>query len=429
MNVEFDQETVQDAPRASDYEVLDMANEAGHILLENGAEISRVSKTMEYITMYFGVEDSGIFVLSNGLFTTGTGYARTSFIPIKGANLEKVVAVNQLSHDLYAKGLSVEKMRQRLSEIRSLRPKPLWERLLGAGLGAAFFSIVFGGSITDAAVDFVIGILLFLFVVKVSSAYLSKILGNISNGIVATALCMVSYRLGFGDTLSNMIIGAIITLVPGVPFTNGVRDLANEDYIAGVTRLLDALLVFVSVALGVSVAFWGHGCLSGSMLLLGGMSTDAATSHFLVQFVAAFIGTAAFSILFGVPRKYYFGCGICGLAGWIVYLALARMAGCSPALATLCSTIAVALIANWFAIVRLCPVTVFLVCGIFPLVPGAGIFWTSYYLVSDQYSLILSAGLGAIKITLAIVLGIIIVVNLSGGRIFSLGKLSRSAEK
>ena len=39
--------------------------------------------------------------------------------------------------------------------------------------------------------------------------------------------------MGFGQNPGNMIIGSIIPLIPGVPFTNGIRDLANEDYIAG----------------------------------------------------------------------------------------------------------------------------------------------------------------------------------------------------
>ena len=52
-------------------EVLEVASDAGHILLENGAEISRVEDTMERIATHFGVSSSNFFVLSNGIFTTG----------------------------------------------------------------------------------------------------------------------------------------------------------------------------------------------------------------------------------------------------------------------------------------------------------------------------------------------------------------------
>ncbi len=52
-------------------EVLDVASEAGHILLENGAEISRVEDIMNRISTHFGVNSGNFFVLSNGVFTSG----------------------------------------------------------------------------------------------------------------------------------------------------------------------------------------------------------------------------------------------------------------------------------------------------------------------------------------------------------------------
>ena len=57
---------------------LDLAYEAGSILLENGAEISRVEETMRRIATHYGVEDEDFFVLSNGIIATDKGYARLS---------------------------------------------------------------------------------------------------------------------------------------------------------------------------------------------------------------------------------------------------------------------------------------------------------------------------------------------------------------
>ena len=41
---------------------------AGHILLENGAEISRVEETVDRICRHYGIESANSFVLSNGIF-------------------------------------------------------------------------------------------------------------------------------------------------------------------------------------------------------------------------------------------------------------------------------------------------------------------------------------------------------------------------
>ena len=78
-------------------DILSLASDAGHILLENGAEISRVEETMKRIADHYGEEKEHFFVLSNGIFTTGRSYANVDFIPIKGARLDKVVEVNRTS--------------------------------------------------------------------------------------------------------------------------------------------------------------------------------------------------------------------------------------------------------------------------------------------------------------------------------------------
>ena len=395
-------------------EALAVASEAGHILLENGAEISRVEETMERIASHYGVDSKSFFVLSNGIFTTSSfnKYANVEFIPFKGTQLDKVVAVNQLSRDIVAGKYTLEEARNELSAIRAMPPHPRWEQVLASALGSAGFCIVFGGGMLDCAASFVCGTLLWLFVLFISAPHMSKIVGNIVGGFFVSALCILFHRIGFGRSLPNMIIGAIIPLIPGVPFVNGVRDVANEDYIAGATRLLDALLVFFCIAAGVALAFVCDSLVSGSMIVLKGMTVDAFTAQMWVQIIAAFIGTAAFAVLFGVPRKHYVLCGISGVLGWILYMLLVRYAGFTAPAATLFATMLVTLSARFFSVWDHCPSIVFLLCGIFPLVPGAGVFWTSYYVVSDQLRLALGSGFMAVKVTIAIVLGIILISEL-----------------
>ncbi|MBR4434274.1 MAG: threonine/serine exporter family protein, partial [Bacteroidaceae bacterium] len=58
----------EDKSKAVEQQALELATEAGHILLENGAEISRVEETMERIASHFDVDSENFFVLSNGIF-------------------------------------------------------------------------------------------------------------------------------------------------------------------------------------------------------------------------------------------------------------------------------------------------------------------------------------------------------------------------
>lgn len=251
--------------------VLEAAMEAGHILLENGAEISRVEETMARISSYFGVEGEEFFVLSNGIFTTsGSGtkrpFAKVQHIPVKGAQLDKVVAVNQLSREISEGKYTIEEVREKLKEIQNMKGKSKLTQMLASGVGSAGFCYLFGGSVMDSAAAFFAGFLLYVFVLY-CAPNISKIPLNIFGGGIVTLLCLIFYKIGFGDDMSHMIIGAIIPLVPGVAFVNGIRDIADGDYISGAVRLLDAMLVFLCIAIGVGVMFTVyHRVLGGAML-------------------------------------------------------------------------------------------------------------------------------------------------------------------
>ena len=132
----------------------------------------------------------------------------------------------------------------------------------------------------------------------------------------------------------------------------------------------------------------------------------------IVQIIMALFGTIAFSVLFGAPAKYYVHCGIVGAAGWFLYLLLTRYAGISVVMATFFSALLVIVMARFFAVLEKCPATVFVIAGIFPLIPGAGICWAVYYIVTNQLADALDSGLTALKSVIAIVLGIIIVFDL-----------------
>ena len=132
----------------------------------------------------------------------------------------------------------------------------------------------------------------------------------------------------------------------------------------------------------------------------------------IAQVLAAAVGTVAFALLFGVPRKYYFYCGLVGGAGWLIYVLLTRRLFATETEAIFFATLGVILLCRVFAVREECPVTVFLIAGIFPLVPGTRIYWTAYYVVTDQLAMAQQNGFAALKDALAIVLGIVVIFEL-----------------
>ena len=233
-------------------EILDAAMQAGHILLENGAEIFRVEETIDRICHYYGIESGNAFVLSNGIFITSGNereeiFAKVQHIPVSGVHLNRVAAVNQLSREIVEGRYTIGEVRERLDEIRVMPGKTKTMQILASGVGSACFCMLFGGNFMDSAAAFVSG--------------------NIGGGALVTFLCSVMYLLSVGQHLNFMIIGSIMPLVPGVAFTNAIRDIADGDYISGSVRMLDALLVFFCIAMGVGLVFSLFRGLTGGVML------------------------------------------------------------------------------------------------------------------------------------------------------------------
>ncbi|HIQ98792.1 MAG TPA: threonine/serine exporter family protein [Candidatus Scybalocola faecavium] len=124
----------------------------------------------------------------------------------------------------------------------------------------------------------------------------------------------------------------------------------------------------------------------------------------VIEFFVALLATDAFCVIFNVPKKEWFFSGLIGAVGWVFYRGFSQNQGI--VIATFIAVMAVTLLARIFAVVRKAPVTIFLVPGIFPLVPGVGIYYTSYYFIISEFSMASAKGVETLKVAVAITLGI-----------------------
>lgn len=131
----------------------------------------------------------------------------------------------------------------------------------------------------------------------------------------------------------------------------------------------------------------------------------------LIHFTLAAIGTLSFAILFHVQPRYFFACAVDGAIGWIVYHVLTGM-GISVMAATLAAAVPLTALARFFSLYQKAPVTVFLLCGIFPLVPGAGIYYSAYYFIHGQSVQFASEAITVVQVAIALALGIAIVLGI-----------------
>ncbi|MFA9462936.1 MAG: threonine/serine exporter family protein [Velocimicrobium sp.] len=126
----------------------------------------------------------------------------------------------------------------------------------------------------------------------------------------------------------------------------------------------------------------------------------------LVQFIVSMFATLSFAILFFAPKEQYLYCSITGAVGWITYYLLTKHA-VSIGMAAMIATFVLTLLSRQLSVIRKVPATIYLMTGIFPLVPGAGIYYTAYYLITNDMSMASTKGVETFLIAGAIVLGII----------------------
>lgn len=126
----------------------------------------------------------------------------------------------------------------------------------------------------------------------------------------------------------------------------------------------------------------------------------------VIQFIISMLATISFAILFHAPRKEVLFCGLTGAFGWIIYYLITAQ-DLSNVFASLVAAFGLTLLSRVLATTRQNPVTVYLLTGIFPLVPGAGIYYTAYYLFVGENAMSGAKCLETLYIAGAIVFGII----------------------
>lgn len=103
----------------------------------------------------------------------------------------------------------------------------------------------------------------------------------------------------------------------------------------------------------------------------------------IIKVVGAFLAIFSFAVLIETPKKYLLWAGVVGAIGWLVYLVAGNL-GLNDVFSSFLSAFAVAFVSHVFARIFKTPVTVFLIAGILPTVPGAGMYHIGYYLFQQD---------------------------------------------
>ena len=125
------------------------------------------------------------------------------------------------------------------------------------------------------------------------------------------------------------------------------------------------------------------------------------------QLVTSFIATAAFGIIFNVPKNALLKCGFVGMFGWMVYMVLVNILEIDMMLATSVASILIAIMSQTFAKIYKMPIIVFNVSGIIPLVPGGLAYDAMRHFVVNDYSTAVQLAANAFMISGSIAIGLV----------------------
>lgn len=250
-------------------ELLKLASFAGQMILENGGETYRAEDTMVRM-LENKVDDVETFVTPTGIFVSVEHneniYTKVNRITRRGTDLNKIALVNDLSRRFSKENWETLDADQYIAELKSINSMGKYNGLLrisASGLAAAASMMMLGGTGDDFIPTFITAVLLQAFVMFLEKIGFPTFIVNCFGGGFVTIFSILFSQLGMGS-LDMIIIGSIMTLVPGVAITNSLRDIIWGDLVSGTSRGVDALIAAIGIATGV-------GALLGIWDIVGGV--------------------------------------------------------------------------------------------------------------------------------------------------------------
>lgn len=388
--------------------LLDLATDLGYELAMTGAETFRVEESMSRVLTSYHVE-SEVMAMPNYLIVSvmtdsGKPITRMRRIDYHGNDLDGVEKLNALSRAICNRHPDPATASEWLEMVRSAISKyslPVY--LFGDFLGAAGFSVLFGCSGLDVLWAGILGIIGGLVSTLCSNMKVNPFFSTLAASFL---IGLFGYAVNAFEIIQNIdsaMIGAEMVLVPGLLFVNAMRDIIYGDTNSGINRIVQVLLISAAMALGTAVA-WN----TAAAVWHPPVGIPPVDHPLWLTCIASAVGCVGFSILFNIHGPGETFCALAGIIAWAIY-ALAVQFGYGEMLGYFLGSFFASLYAEVMARIRKYPAISYLVVGIFPLIPGAGIYRTMSFAVHGNMEAFASQGMHTAAIAGVMAVGILLV--------------------
>ena len=249
-------------------QLLTCVMDIGEQLLINGAEIYRVEECINRIFNAYEVKRIDTFIITTCMIVSvydsdGNVYTQTRRINSTVTDIEKLDKFNNLSREICKYKPAFKEINDKVSAIANTKTYSLYMKIIANAVIASSFTMFFGGSITEAIFSFFIGALMQVVLKFLNGLHTNKLFEKLIGSFVVSFLTYLVCICGFVDNVDKIIIGNIMSMIPGIGFTNALRDLFKGDIFTGVHRTIESLLISASIAAGyiITAMIFGGGLL------------------------------------------------------------------------------------------------------------------------------------------------------------------------
>lgn len=387
--------------------LLDMITDLAYRLAMCGAETYRIEESVNRITAAYKVE-AECFAIPNCLHITirtdeGKPLTRMKRIGHHGNDLDSVEKFSNLSRRICRETPTPHIASQWIKEqVGKCKTYAFPVFMLANFMGASGFSVLFGGRLMDTLLAGLCGCIIGLITYTMNKQKANQFFQIILSAFV---MAIAAYLIGFVNQSQNtdaVIIGALMLLVPGLLFTNAMRDIIYGDTNSGINRIVQVLLIAAAIALGTAAA-WNI-----MRITIGTPVSAAAVENPLwFELLGCAVGCSGFLVIFNVHGSGSLLCVVGGILTWFFYKLTLHLTG-NDITAYFIATLLASFYSEIMARIRKYPAISYLVVSIFPLIPGAGVYYTMNYAVNGDTAKFAEKGMHTATIAAMMAVGILI---------------------